>query len=64
MTMNKRSTFFDAGLLRRFARDESAATAIEYALIASGISIVIAATVFQVGTAVKADFTSVSTALK
>jgi pilus assembly protein Flp/PilA len=51
-------------LLRRFARDESAATAIEYALIASGISIVIAATVFQVGTAVKADFTSVSTALK
>jgi pilus assembly protein Flp/PilA len=64
MTMNKRSTLFDAGLLRRFARDESAATAIEYALIASGISIVIAATVFQVGTAVKADFTSVSTALK
>jgi pilus assembly protein Flp/PilA len=62
--MSKRSTFIDAGLLRRFARDESAATAIEYALIASGISIVIAATVFQVGTAVKSDFTSVSTALK
>jgi pilus assembly protein Flp/PilA len=64
MTMNKRSALFDVGLLRRFARDESAATAIEYALIASGISIVIAATVFQVGTAVKADFTNVSTALK
>jgi pilus assembly protein Flp/PilA len=62
--MNKRSAFFDAGLLRRFTRDESAATAIEYALIASGISIVIATTVFHVGTAVKADFTNVSTALK
>jgi pilus assembly protein Flp/PilA len=62
--MNKRSTFFDAGLLRRFARDENAASAIEYALIASGISIVIAATVFSVGTAVKSDYTNVSTALK
>ncbi len=62
--MSKRSTSSDAGLLRRFARDENAATAIEYALIASGISIVIAATVFLVGFAVKSDFTSVSTALK
>jgi pilus assembly protein Flp/PilA len=62
--MSKRSTSSDAGLLRRFARDENAATAIEYALIASGISIVIAATVFSVGTAVKSDFTNVSTALK
>jgi pilus assembly protein Flp/PilA len=62
--MSKRSTSSEAGLLRRFARDESAATAIEYALIASGISIVIAASVFSVGSAVKTDFTNVSTALK
>jgi len=62
--MNKRSTSADAGLLRRFARDESAATAIEYALIASGISIVIAATVASLGTVVKGQYTSVSTALK
>lgn len=62
--MSKRSTSLAAALLRRFARDESAATAIEYALIASGISIVIAASVFSVGNAVKSDFTSVSTALK
>ncbi|HEY1746081.1 MAG TPA: Flp family type IVb pilin [Xanthobacteraceae bacterium] len=62
--MSKRSTSSGIGLLRRFARDESAATAIEYALIASGISIVIAATVFSVGNAVKTDFTNVSTALK
>jgi len=62
--MSKRPTSSDAGLFRRFARDESAATAIEYALIASGISLVIAATVFSVGNAVKSDFTGVSTALK
>jgi pilus assembly protein Flp/PilA len=62
--MSKRSALSEAGLLRSFVRDESAATAIEYALIASGISIVIAATVFSVGTAVKTDFTNVSTSLK
>jgi pilus assembly protein Flp/PilA len=62
--MSKRSTSCAIGLLRRFARDESAATAIEYALIASGISIVIAASVFSVGNAVKSDFTNVSTSLK
>jgi pilus assembly protein Flp/PilA len=62
--MSKRSTSADVGLLRRFARDESAATAIEYALIASGISIVIAATVASLGTVVKGQYTNVSTALK
>jgi len=62
--MSKRSTSADAGLLRRFARDDSAATSIEYALIASGISIVIAATVFSLGTTVKGQYTNVSTALK
>jgi pilus assembly protein Flp/PilA len=62
--MSKRSALSEVGLLRSFVRDESAATAIEYALIASGISIVIAATVFSVGTAVKTDFTNVSTSLK
>jgi pilus assembly protein Flp/PilA len=62
--MSQRSTSADAGLLRRFARDDSAASSIEYALIASGISIVIAATVFSLGSAVKSDYTNVSTALK
>jgi pilus assembly protein Flp/PilA len=61
--MTKRSTSA-AGLLRRFLRDERAATSIEYALIASGISIVIAATVFSLGNVVKSDYTGVSTALK
>jgi pilus assembly protein Flp/PilA len=62
--MSKRSTSSDAGLLSRFVRDDSGATAIEYALIASGISIVIASTVFSLGTTVKGQYTSVSTALK
>jgi pilus assembly protein Flp/PilA len=50
--------------LRRFLRDERAATAIEYALIASGISIAIAATVATLGGNVQGLFSSVSTALK
>jgi pilus assembly protein Flp/PilA len=40
-------------LLGRFLRDESGASAIEYAIIASGISIVIVGTVATLGTGVK-----------
>jgi pilus assembly protein Flp/PilA len=50
--------------LQRFVREERAATAIEYALIASGISIVIAATVVAIGGNVQGMFSSVATALK
>jgi pilus assembly protein Flp/PilA len=50
--------------LRRFVRDERGATAIEYAMIASGVSIVIAATIITLGTNVKGFYTSVATALK
>jgi pilus assembly protein Flp/PilA len=50
--------------LRRFLREERAATAIEYALIASGISIVIAGTVAAIGGNVQGLFSSVATALK
>jgi pilus assembly protein Flp/PilA len=48
--------------LRRFAGDSSGATAIEYALIASGISIV--GTVATLGTNVKDFYSNVATALK
>jgi pilus assembly protein Flp/PilA len=51
-------------LCRCFYSDQSGATAIEYALIASGISIAIAATVLTLGAAVQNEFTSVATALK
>jgi len=50
--------------LRRLMRDEAGTTAIEYALIASGVSIVILATVVSLGSNVQGMFNSVSTALK
>lgn len=50
--------------LRRFAGDTSGATAIEYALVASGISIAIAGTVATLGTNVKGLYSNVATALK
>ena len=48
----------------RFFRDERGATAIEYALVASGIAVAIAASVTGLGSGVKGMFTNVSTALK
>jgi pilus assembly protein Flp/PilA len=51
-------------LIARFVKDESGATAIEYGLIAAGISVVIITVVQGVGTNLKATFGSVSTALK
>jgi pilus assembly protein Flp/PilA len=50
-------------ILLRFWRDEAAATAIEYAIIAVGVSVVIVATVNSIGTSVKGLFTNVSTSL-
>jgi pilus assembly protein Flp/PilA len=50
--------------LYRFVNDEHAATAIEYALIASGVSVAIVGIVGGVGTNVKNMFNNVSTALK
>lgn len=45
--------------LHRFVRDESGATAIEYALIAGCISIAIVAAVTSIGTTLNNTFTSV-----
>ena len=50
--------------LQRFIRDESGATAIEYGLIAAGISVVIIAAVQAVGTALSTKLTSVAGSLK
>jgi pilus assembly protein Flp/PilA len=41
--------------LRRFLADQEGATAIEYAMIASGISIVIAAVVVTIGDQIKTN---------
>jgi len=51
-------------LLVAFLEDRSGATAIEYGLIAAGISIVIVAAVTSIGTSLNTSFTSVSTQLK
>ena len=58
-----RSNFMKASITR-FIREESGATAIEYGLIAAGISVAIIAVVQALGTNLNATFSSVSTALK
>ena len=51
-------------LVSRFVKDESGATAIEYGLIAAGISVAIIAVVQGLGTRLNTTFGSVQTALK
>ena len=50
--------------LKRFASDESGATAIEYALIASLIAIALVTILGQLGTRLSAEFSEISSALK
>ena len=50
-------------LLKRFARDESGATAIEYGMIAALIAVVIIGTLKVVGTKLNAKFSSISSQL-
>jgi pilus assembly protein Flp/PilA len=51
-------------VLRNFLRDESAATAIEYGLIASSIAVAIIAALKGTGSKLNTTFTSVQTSLK
>jgi pilus assembly protein Flp/PilA len=51
-------------LFSRFLSNRSGATAIEYCIIAAGISIVIITAVNGLGTAVSGKFVAVSTSLK
>jgi pilus assembly protein Flp/PilA len=53
-----------SNLFKRFAKDESGATAIEYGLIAAGISVAIIAVLQGLGSKLNVTFTSVQTALK
>jgi pilus assembly protein Flp/PilA len=50
-------------LAKRFADDESGATAIEYGLIAAGISVAIITVVNTLGSQLKATFTNISSQL-
>ncbi|MGZ5875726.1 MAG: Flp family type IVb pilin [Bradyrhizobium sp.] len=51
-------------LIERFVKDESGATAIEYGLIAAGISLAIIAVVNGIGSNLNNKFTSINSSLK
>jgi pilus assembly protein Flp/PilA len=51
-------------LVSRFLEDESGATAIEYCLIAVGLSIVIITAVNGIGSTLSTKFTAVNSSLK
>jgi pilus assembly protein Flp/PilA len=51
-------------LLSRFMADQSGATAIEYGLIAAGISLAIIAAVNGLGSTLNTSFTTINTSLK
>jgi pilus assembly protein Flp/PilA len=51
-------------MFKKFAADESGATAIEYGLIAAGISLAIIAIVNGLGAKLNTKFTAINTSLK
>ena len=51
-------------LIARFVKDESGATAIEYGLIAAGISLAIIAIVNGLGANLNSKFTDINSSLK
>jgi pilus assembly protein Flp/PilA len=51
-------------LIARFVKDECGATAIEYGLIAAGISLAIIAAVNGLGTKLNTNFSAISSSLK
>ena len=51
-------------MIERFLRDESAATAIEYGLIAAGIALAIIGAVNTLGSSMSSKFTALSTSMK
>ena len=53
-----------SNLFRAFLRDESGATAIEYGLIAAGISLAIIAVVNGLGSTLNTKFGAISASLK
>jgi pilus assembly protein Flp/PilA len=50
-------------MLRKFLKDESGATAIEYGLIAAGIALAIIGVLQGTGTKLKTTFSAISSAL-
>ena len=60
----RRQGFGMRQLIKKFFDDKSGSTAIEYCIIADGLSIVIVTVVNGIGTALSTKFASVSTSLK
>ena len=50
--------------VQKFLKDESGATAIEYALIAAGIALAIIASVNSLGSKISSKFSSINSSLK
>lgn len=51
-------------IFARFLKEQSGATAIEYGLIAAGISVAIIAVISGIGSALNSKFTTISTGLQ
>ncbi|MCB1478584.1 MAG: Flp family type IVb pilin [Tepidamorphaceae bacterium] len=51
-------------VFKNFAKDESGATAIEYGLIAAGISVAIMTIVYSIGGSLVTKFTAINTKLQ
>jgi pilus assembly protein Flp/PilA len=62
--MSKLKTEPAMNFMRRFMRDEGGATAIEYAMIASGVAVAIAATIVTLGSTVQGMYSSVAAVMK
>ena len=62
--MSKLEKLPAAALALRFLRDDGGATAIEYAIIASGIAVAIAATIVTLGSSVSSCDSTWLTAMK
>jgi pilus assembly protein Flp/PilA len=62
--LEKTTTISAISLARCFMRDAGGATSIEYAMIASGIAVVIATTIVGLGSSVKGLYSNVLTAMK
>lgn len=60
----RRDRIWLTALILRFWKDEGAATAIEYGLIAAGIAVAIIPVITGVGTKLKTTFSAIQSALK
>jgi pilus assembly protein Flp/PilA len=64
VSSSSRETASLVALFRLFLKDESAATAIEYGVIAAGIAVAIIPVITGLGTKLKTTFLTIQSALK